>query len=189
MSKRQLQKTQTRKHLIGKAYEVYSEHGFSVAASEIAKYAGVSNGTVFLHFPTVSDLINCIVEDFSGMLTSKLHDKAANAGTVRSYLEVHIDTISEYEPFYSRLVTEQNLLPESARTSFICMQSAVAHHLDELLENDELYKKIPVHVVFNCWVGLLHYYIQNRNLFATSGAVLKKNRELLVEAFMNMITK
>lgn len=187
---RKEQKEATRKHLVEAAYKTYSSFGFSIAAKEIAECAGVSQGTVFAHFPTVQILIDDVVADFSLKLTSRLHELAEEQGTIAGFLSAHIDVLSEYELFYMRLVEEQAKLPAAARSTFLCMQSAVSHHLGILLQSDARVKEIPQFMIFNCWMGLLHYYLLNRRMFSSEldGSVLRKHKAVLVDSFMKMIT-
>lgn len=187
---RKEQKEATRKHLIEVAYKTYSSYGFSIAAKEIAESAGVSQGTVFAHFSTVQSLIDDVIMDFSLKLTSRLHERAEKQGTISGFLGAHIDVLSEYELFYSRLVEEQAKLPAAARSTFLCMQSAVSHHLGILLQNDARVREIPQFIIFNCWIGLLHYYLLNRQMFCSEvdGSVLQRHKTVLVGSFMQMIT-
>jgi AcrR family transcriptional regulator len=52
-----------RRRLIDAAVEVFAEHGLEASTAEIARRAGVGQGTVFRHFPTKDDLVAAIVID------------------------------------------------------------------------------------------------------------------------------
>ncbi|MCL1941715.1 MAG: TetR/AcrR family transcriptional regulator, partial [Synergistaceae bacterium] len=110
-SKRQLQKEQTRRKIIDAAFKIYSENGFSAATSAIAKEAGLAHGSVFLHFPSLNDLLACLLKEFGDSLTLRLHDLSRNSGTIEDLLGAYIDALSEHEKFYFRLITETSLLP------------------------------------------------------------------------------
>lgn len=46
-------KEQTKQHILATAWQLFSENGYeSTSTRDIAKAAGVANGTVFSHFPT-----------------------------------------------------------------------------------------------------------------------------------------
>ena len=52
-----------RKRLLDAAAEVFAEHGLEASTAEIARRAGVGQGTVFRRFPTKDDLVAAIVVD------------------------------------------------------------------------------------------------------------------------------
>jgi AcrR family transcriptional regulator len=55
-----------RKRLLDAAVEVFAEHGLDASTAEIARRAGVGQGTVFRRFPTKDDLVAAIVVDRMG---------------------------------------------------------------------------------------------------------------------------
>jgi AcrR family transcriptional regulator len=58
-----------RKRLLDAAVEVFAEHGLDASTAEIARRAGVGQGTVFRRFPTKDDLVAAIVVDRLGEFT------------------------------------------------------------------------------------------------------------------------
>jgi AcrR family transcriptional regulator len=58
-----------RKRLLDAAVEVFAEHGLEASTAEIARRAGVGQGTVFRRFPTKDDLVAAIVVDRLGQIT------------------------------------------------------------------------------------------------------------------------
>lgn len=52
-----------RDRLLSAARELFAEQGIDVAMSDIAKHAGVSNGTLYNRFPTRQDLIEAVFLD------------------------------------------------------------------------------------------------------------------------------
>jgi AcrR family transcriptional regulator len=52
-----------RKRLLDAAAAVFAEHGLEASTAEIARRAGVGQGTVFRRFPTKDDLVAAIVVD------------------------------------------------------------------------------------------------------------------------------
>jgi len=49
-------------------------------------------------------------------------------------------------------------------------------------------RRLPVHLLFNTWVGLVHHYLINRDLFAPKGSVLRKHGPVLLTYFLDLIT-
>jgi AcrR family transcriptional regulator len=192
-SQRQKQKVQTREHLIDVALDQLAKDGLTAArTSDIACAAKVSHGTVFVHFPTREVLVDAVIEEFGMRITKRLHELADSDCGMKELLKAHLKGITEYEAFYTRLVSERNNLHESARDSLIMIQSAVSFHLIQVAEREMEACKIrtmPVDLLFNTWVGLIHYYLVNGDLFAPGESVLERHGERLAEHFMNLIKK
>jgi AcrR family transcriptional regulator len=192
ISKRQAQKDQTRKHLIEVAFKQFAKDGLAAArTSDIADAAGVSHGTIFAHFPTRDDLLIAVIEEFGKKVAGRIHELAGNGGSVREVLQAHINGLMEVEPFYTRLVVEGPLLPSSAQNALITIQSAISIHLHQAAEREIAAGKIrdiPLYLLFNTWIGLLHYYLGNANLFAPEGSVLKRYGRELLEHYLSLIT-
>jgi AcrR family transcriptional regulator len=58
-----------RRRLLDAAVAVFAEHGLEASTAEIARRAGVGQGTVFRRFPTKDDLVAAIVVDRLGEIT------------------------------------------------------------------------------------------------------------------------
>ena len=189
---RQMQKEQTRETIIASALKIYTEQGFSASTSIIAKDANVSHGAIFVHFPTVSSLIICLLERFAENINSKIHSISESATDIKKLLSAHIDVLIECEDFYKRLIAEAVYLPEEAKNTFIAIQSTVSIHFSEVLEREIKKKKIknvPLHMIFNTWLGLVHYYLLNSELFAPWKSVLKLHKRNLIDCFIVLIMK
>jgi AcrR family transcriptional regulator len=189
-SQRQKQKNQTRQRLIEAAIDLLARDGLTAArTADIADAAGVSHGTVFTHFPTRDALLIAAIDEFGARITRRLHE-LAGAGGVRDILEAHLRGLSEFEPFYTRLVVETGLLPECARNTLIMIQSAVSFHLSQAAEREMAtgtMRQLPVHLFFNTWIGLIHYYLANGSLFAPGEPVLARRGPELLEHYMKLI--
>ena len=134
-------------------------------------------------------MILTVIDDFGKSLTPSLHNLSGTGGDIKRFLGLHIDCLIEYEDFYARLVKEQYMLPKEAQNTFICIQSGVSNHLQRaILKNNDLkLKDIPMYIIFNSWIGLLHYYLQNKEMFTVEGSVLKAHKEVLIDSFTKMI--
>ena len=190
--KRQLQKTQTRERIAAAALKVYSENGFSAPTATIANAAQVSHGTIFVHFPTVDDLLMCSLDNFSSAIKNELGSLSEYGNDIGMLLEMHIDVLIEHEDLYKRLIKEAVYLPKEARNVFIAIQSMISIHFLQALEKeieDGKIKDMPFHMLFNTWLGLIHYYLLNSDLFAPNGSVLKQYKNTLIECFLTLIKK
>ena len=190
-TRRQIQKVRTRQHLIETAFEQFAEHGLTTTrTADIAKAAGVSHGTVFVHFPTQEALLSAVIEEFGVRVARRLHELAVSNRSLRDVLAAHLRGLAEVEPFYTRLVIEGRMLPASARSTVIVIQSAISFHLGQAAEREISAGTIapfPIHLLFNTWVGLIHYYLANGDLFASGESVLVRYGQELLEHYLCLI--
>ncbi|MFZ7103388.1 MAG: TetR/AcrR family transcriptional regulator [Peptococcaceae bacterium] len=190
-TQRQVQKEQTRKHLMETAFRQFAEKGLTTTrTADIAKAAKVSHGTVFAHFPTQEALLNAVIEEFGVRVSRRLHELAAGHTGLREVLAAHLKGLREFEAFYTRLVIEGRLLPESARNAFIIIQSSISFHISQAAEREQQTGTIavyPLHLLFNTWIGLLHYYLANNDLFAPGESVIERYGQELLEHFMSLM--
>jgi AcrR family transcriptional regulator len=189
-SKRREQKEQTRKQLIEVAFQQFAQNGLMATRTlDIAKAAGVAHGSVFVHFPTREALLITVIEEFGHRITQRIHELASGGGSVREVLEAHWNGLIEYEPFYTRLVTERQLLPKEVRHFLVMIQSAISLHLQQAAEaemNAGTIRRFPLHLFFNTWMGLIHYYLANGDLFAPGESVLKRYGPELMDYFLDL---
>ena len=192
-SQRQKQKANTRKLIIDVALNQFAKDSLTATrTSDIASAAKVSHGTVFAHFPTREILLDAVIEDFGMRISNRLHELVSDNCGMKEVLEAHLRGISEYEAFYTRLVSERRLLNESSRNSLIMIQSAISFHIIQVAEREIkacIIRPLPVDLLFNTWVGLIHYYLINGDLFAPGGSVLERYSKQLVEHYINLITQ
>lgn len=193
---RQLQKEETRAALLKAAYDVFSARGIQAARmADIAKAAGVSHGTVFLHFATQERLVTDVLEAYCGEIIQDTHRSAVSCRTLREFLDTHIASIVRHEPFYTRLVIENRMLPEEARDAWTGLQSAVSFHFSQVLERErggaasQEETEIPLSFLFNMWMGLIHYYLGNGDLFAPEGGVLRRYGPDLINHYLKLVHK
>lgn len=191
-TKRQKQKELTRKHLLEIAIEQFAEKGITMTrTADIAKSAKVSHGTIFVHFSTQEELLVAVVEEFGARITQRLHELIDTNSSLYEVLDAHITGLIEFEAFYTRLIIERRLLPESVRNTYIMIQSTISFHIGIAAEKEMkrgIIRKIPLHLIYNTWIGLIHYYITNSDLFSSSGLVLEQYRYELLQHYISLIT-
>ncbi len=190
-TKRQKQKNLTRNHIIEISIKKFGENGITTTrTSDIAKAANVSHGTIFAHFSTQEELLIAVIEEFGNRITRRLHELVDTNSSLFEILEAHIKGLIEFEPFYTRLIIERRLLPENVRNIYIMIQSTVSFHIGLAAERameQSIIKKMPIHLLFNTWSGLIHYYITNSDLFSSNGSVLEEYYQELLQYYFNLI--
>ena len=190
-NQRQKQKNQTRKHIIETALNQYAAEGLiKTPTSAVAKAAKVSHGTIFAHFSTQDELLIAVIDEFGSRINMRLHELASGKSGVHGVLEAHLEGLTEFEGFYTRLVIENPLLPKDVRNTFIMIQSTISYHLCQEIDREIKEGNIlplPTHMVFNGWIGLIHYYLTNNDLFSPGESVLKRHGKDLLRYYMSLI--
>jgi len=189
--RRRLQKEATREHIIKTATAVYARRGFSAPTSVIAQEAGLSHGSIFVHFPTRESLQLSVLERFAHDLGDSLHGLSLSGGGIEELLHAHVRVLKAYEPFYKNVISEASSLPQETMSLLISVQSAASYHIGAAIEEGKregAVKDIPLSMLFNAWMGLLHYYLQNSELFAPGASVLDRYEDELVDGFVRLIS-
>ena len=122
--------------------------------------------------------------------TRRIHELAEHGASVREVLAAHVAGLKEHEDFYMRLVREGPLLPPVARSTLVGIKSAIAYHLAEVVAHEMStgeVRQMAMPLLFNTWVGLLHYYLSNRDLFAPGESVLARYGEDLLDHMMALL--
>lgn len=188
---RELQKEQTKALLLKTAYNVFSEKGImNTRVSDIAQAAGVSHGTIFVHFRSQEAMIEEVVAAYGQKIALRTHALAQSCGHLSELLRAHLHGIMEFEPFYTRLVIENRLLPTGAKDSIIAIQSAISFHFSQAVQRERKFVQndgVPSYLLFNMWMGLVHYYLANGDLFAPEGHVIRRYGETLIQSFIKLL--
>ena len=185
------QKQQTRTLLINTALDLMAERGIAATRTiDVAARAGVAHGTVFVHFPTRDDLIAEVVATHSEQIAGRLHELAGESATVRDVLAAHLTGLTEHEAFHARLVMEGPILPPYPRATLLGIQSAISAHLALAAQREMAEGRIrtmPVPLLFNTWLGLIHHYLINRELFAPGQSVVERWGPTLLDHYVGLL--
>lgn len=101
---REEQKLLTRAKIMDTAFSLYCTDGFAVPTKLIAEAAGISHGSIFVHFPTKEALQQHVLERFAKEVGEKLHRLSKDNHDISELLFAHISVLKDYEKFYIRLV-------------------------------------------------------------------------------------
>jgi TetR/AcrR family transcriptional regulator, acrEF/envCD operon repressor len=190
-NKRQQQKNLTRRHLIETAIDQFGTNGITTTrTADIARAAEVSHGTLFAHFSTQEELLIAVIEEFGARIAQRLHELVDANCSLPKILEAHLTSLIEFEPFYTRLIIERRLLPKVVTNTYIMIQSTISYHICSAAEKEielGLIRRLPVHMIYNTWIGLIHYYLTNSDLFSPNSSVLELYCNELLEHYMNLI--
>lgn len=188
---RKEQKEKTRAGLVEQAEGLFALNGISsTTTADIAKSLKVSHGTLFVHFPTRDDLVKAVVDEFGERLSAALGKRFTNDLKLRDMLKAHLAVLSDFEDFYMRLISESQNLPPHIRSIVYSMNASLSYRFYRAakVEMDKgLIKKMTQVHFFNTWMGLVHYYILNRDLFSEKIPILNEVGDELLRHFFHLI--
>ena len=87
-----------RERILRAAIKIFSQKGFfNSKVSEIARAAGVADGTIYLYFKNKDDLLISLFEEKMGEVVTDVRDKIANGdgplACLRIFIENHMDLL------------------------------------------------------------------------------------------------
>jgi len=192
MATRTEQREATRQRVLAAATRLVEQRGFTATrTADVARATRLSHGAVFVHFPSRKERDLAVAAAIGRAITDRLHALARDGQSFRDVLRAHVRCIEEHEAIYARLLVEGPLLPKEVGRTWTAIQSAVAHHLGRVAGpamQAGAIRAMPLHLLFNTWIGLLHHYLVNRALFAPDGSVLATHGETLVAHYLALVT-
>ena len=192
---RQEQKEATRARLVNAAMALFARKGIAgTTTADIAKSIRMSHGNVFVHFPRRDDLVVAVIDEFGRRLSVEFRQAMErNLGQelgLRALLQAHLRVLAEFEPFYARLVTEAPMLPPKVRSTLFMLHAAVSSRMFMALERERKLgraRKIERPLLFATWIGLVHHYLVNRDMFTNGDSVIAEMGDTLVSHFMTLV--
>jgi AcrR family transcriptional regulator len=188
---RKEQKERTRAGLVGRAENLFASKGISsTTTADIAKSLKVSHGTLFVHFATRDELVKSVVDEFGERLSSALGARCSTDMKLKDLLKSHLSVLAEFEDFYMRLISESQSLPPHIRSIVYSISASLSYRFYRAaraeMDKGIIKKMTQVHF-FNTWMGLVHYYIMNRDLFSEKTPILNEVGDDLLKHFFNLI--
>ncbi len=188
---RKEQKERTRTGLVDRAEMLFAKKGISnTTTADVAAELKVSHGTLFVHFATRDDLVHAVVDAFGERLSAALGARLADNQNLKELLKAHLSVLAEFEDFYLRLIAESQSLPSHIRSIVYAINASLSYRFFRAAKaqmNDGSLKKMSQVLFFNTWMGLVHYYIQNRDLFSDQTPILREVGDDIVRHFFNLI--
>jgi AcrR family transcriptional regulator len=188
MVSRTEQKAETKRRVIACAVDLFTERGFTdTSTADIAKALGLSHGAVFVHFPTRDDLVLVAAREMGRAITDRLHALVHDGQSLKDVLEAHVQALREHEAQYRRLLVDRPQLPVELQRAWLGIQSAIASYIGAAAKRERGLRKVPEHLLFNTWLGLVHHYLANAEIFAPNGSVLERHGSTLVEHYLSLL--
>ncbi len=138
------------------ARELISRGGPAATSTQaVAVAAGVSHGTIFLHFPRREALLTALVEEWASALHARLQDKVAS---LESELDGQLALLMEVETLYAILLKDESLLPPAARNALRSIDETLITRLVNALGSESEshpLRPLPPRLFAETWLALV----------------------------------
>jgi len=185
-------KQRTREAILRAAAAEFAELGLARGTTAgVARRADLAHGTVFLHFKTREALIEAVFESKARELAALLNDRCERAQDLREVMRSQIQVLAEYELIYTVLLREGAAVSEVLRATLLGLHSTMAAHLAAAAFRDRVrgrLRQMPLPLLVNGWLGLLHQYLGQRELVSPGRSVLAARGPDLMEHYLGLVT-
>ncbi|ARN84971.1 TetR/AcrR family transcriptional regulator [Candidatus Nucleicultrix amoebiphila] len=190
---RKIQKLHTKEKIIQTGLQLMAKQGIIATKTlDIAKAAGISHGTIFVHFSTKNDLVVGIIDEVGRRMSEAFQTIKSENASLRTILEAHLTVLEDFEDIFSQILIESPLLPPAVKSTLFMLQSGISHNINQIAKKEMeegLLQVIPPSFLFNTWNGLIYYYLSHRDLFAPGKSLIRTKGPELIDNFMKLIAK
>ncbi|MFD3157994.1 TetR/AcrR family transcriptional regulator [Haloimpatiens sp. FM7330] len=180
------------------AIKIFSEKGYNAArTSQIAKEAGVAEGTIFRYFKSKEELLNKVMIRLTKILGNKLithrinkiikdNSEKGEREILKEILKDRIELIENHQDIFQIVLTEIQYNSElrDAFVNNIVMKGkdVISKFLEQGILN-ESFRKVDVAIVIRSFIGMVGMYvIQNRFL----PEIIKMDKEKQIDEMVDL---
>src|SRR5512138_2287930 len=153
-----------RDRILSAAERIFARHGFFAAkVSDVAKEAGVADGTIYLYFKSKDDLLISLFERRMEEVNSRLRDATADIKSpsdqlrtfIKTYLQLVHDEPTAVEVLTIELRQSSKFMKEYENPQFADFLRLLGGIIAAAQEKGELDRSIPAHVAARMIFGVL----------------------------------
>jgi TetR/AcrR family transcriptional regulator, fatty acid metabolism regulator protein len=155
--------TDKRERILDAAEQIFARHGFYAAkVSDVAKEAGVADGTIYLYFKSKDELLISLFERRMHQLNAALkaaiagkHGRAALEAFIRCYVQLLHDEPAATEVLTIELRQSSKFMKEYDNPEFVDFLRTLGGIIAAAQEAGELYGNVPSHIAARMIFGIL----------------------------------
>jgi AcrR family transcriptional regulator len=183
------------------AIKIFSEKGFSATTtSEIAKEAGIAEGTIFRYFKTKKDILRKVMIKLMEALGEKLitarlaqifteNKEKDEREVLKILLKDRLETILEYWDMIKVVVTEvqyhEDLREAFIKNIIIKGKTAVEQYFQLGMDKGR-FKQVDVTIVTRSLVGMMGMYILQKQLLPAAVSIRDDEQlDIMIDLFLN----
>lgn len=153
-----------RERILTAAERIFARHGFFAAkVSDVAKEAGVADGTIYLYFKSKDDLLISLFERRMQQVNEALRESVAGIASpreqlrafIKTYLQLVHDEPTAVEVLTIELRQSSKFMKEYENPQFADFLRLLGGIIADAQERKELDRSIPAHVAARMIFGVL----------------------------------
>lgn len=153
-----------RERILTAAERIFARHGFFAAkVSDVAKEAGVADGTIYLYFKSKDDLLISLFERRMQQVNEALRESVAGIASpreqlrafIKTYLQLVHDEPTAVEVLTIELRQSSKFMKEYENPQFADFLRLLGGIIADAQERKELERSIPAHVAARMIFGVL----------------------------------
>lgn len=157
-------KEATTERLIAAAGEIFAAHGLAGATTrEIAKAAGVSEMTLFRHFPTKEHLLSAVVHRLTETQTKTLEREETWTGALETdllrFAGIYAEVLETHEALIRMFIGEAKRHPENAvrvlQRSALPLRDKLVAYLEAAVARGEVRNDLDLPMTVDMFTGML----------------------------------
>jgi AcrR family transcriptional regulator len=154
----------TRERILNAAIKVFSDKGYhDTRVDEIVAESETSKGAVYFHFPSKQRIFLALVDEFAGLLESKLREAIAREPNgvrrVNAALRIGLATFGEYQAlakiFLVQAVGLGQAFEEKRLQILDRFADVIKNYLDQAVEEGDI-PPINTQVAAYAWIGAIN---------------------------------
>ena len=153
-----------RERILEAAVKIFAEKGFyNAKVSDIARVAGVADGTIYLYFQSKDDLLISLFEDRMEEVNENMRSALAQGGSpvekLRRALTMHLDLVQQHPQLAEVLTVElrqsTKFLKEYKQSKFGEFLKLIAEPVEEGQQDGSIRRDIDAHVAARALFGAI----------------------------------
>ncbi len=185
MTLREESKIHTRNHIIECTTKLLAERGFvKISSKEIAKYSGVSQGSIFLHFQTKNDLLSIIL-----MSNIEKLEKAIKLGCdvkkpSEIMLKTLLDVMGDNEDILARVYKDYYYLDDYITKSVDSLETIIKNLIYDNIRKttDKKLGIVDAFISIDAFISQIKDYIMSKNNYGGQ-SILRQRRGRLLKLY------
>lgn len=179
-------KAETRLKIIENTTILVEKKGFiELSTRDISLASGVSQGTIFLHFETKSNLLFSLLESNIELLINGLEERCIPSLDQDIFLREFISVIILHENILSRVLKDYAYLSEKHQKQIDDLETLIKNKFFDHLKShwSTSINIIDTFILIDAFVSQLKSYLLEKNVYTSSNSIIRQRRGRLMKLY------
>ena len=182
-------KQKTRELLLEKTALLLHNKGFlKVSSKEISRECNLSQGTLFLHFQTIENLLSTILNDNIASFERELSKRCIITDGRDTFLKSYIDVLINHESFLSRAYKDLPYLNEHLHKNIVNMEIMTKNLFFENLRKNPG-KKLSILDMFisiDAFIAQIQKNLLEKEVYSKFNSIIRQRRGKIIKLYRTL---